>query len=107
VVEDQPRIRNPVALRDLEAAGPLGRARLPLDGDAEALGDVGEDRVGVRVECRRLLCRVAVLEGVGAVAEERIVGLRVGGRDDQQVVFEPERRADVALFGRGGVDVHH
>ena len=108
VVERQERVRNADALLDLKAAVLRGGARASvLDGDAEALGHVGDDRVGVGVDRGPELRRILVLERRGAGLEERIVLLGVGGGDDEQVVLEPEHRLDVPALGRGGIDVHH
>ncbi|EGJ77207.1 hypothetical protein STTU_4418 [Streptomyces sp. Tu6071] len=67
-----------------------GPARAAAGGDGEAVLDVRERRLRVRVERLGLRLRVAVLEGGGARAEERVVVGRVGGGNDEQVVFEGE-----------------
>ena len=53
----------------------------------------------MRLERGRLLAVVAVVERGGAGLEQRVVVLRVGGGDDEQVVLQPEPGADVPLLG--------
>jgi hypothetical protein len=71
--------------------------------DGEALVDVRHHRRGMSLDRGGHRGVVAVLAGGRGRLEEAIVVLGVGGGDDQQVVLEPERRADVAA--RGGRDV--